>query len=316
MLLRFIAASDDDQRRLDRVLRKALPDLPLSALHRLFRKGKITVNGKAASPDERIRTGQIIELPETRTEIANKNNHASAQSPETRQLSGSFIKMIIYEGEGLLVLNKASGIAVHGPDSLNEQVYAYLKPKLPSSLSFMPGPLHRLDKPSSGLIVFSTSLTGARFFSSMMRGQKLRKQYLAIVDGVMEKKEFWEDELVRDSNEKKTYSAENASGKKRQARTRISVLASAQGHSLILAEIETGITHQIRAQCSIHGHPLSGDNKYGGRRLSGERGFLLHAWKLEFKEPCSASVPAKFEALLPENFRKKIDSIFGNVTFF
>jgi 23S rRNA-/tRNA-specific pseudouridylate synthase len=167
----------------------------------------------------------------------------------------------------------------------------------------------------------------------MMREQKLRKQYLAIVDGIIEKDEFWEDALIRDSIAKKTYSAENASGKKRQARTRISVLASAQGHSLILAEIETGITHQIRAQAAIHGHPLSGDAKYGGRRREfnhgvmlscgqlgvsrkkkhdhGERGFLLHAWKLEFKEPYAVSVPAKFEAPLPENFRKMIENLFG-----
>ncbi|MDR0312876.1 MAG: RluA family pseudouridine synthase, partial [Treponema sp.] len=178
MLLRFVAAADDDQRRLDRILRKALPELPLSALHRLFRKGKITVNGKAAAPDERIRAGQIIELPQPRAEFINKNSPAPTQNPVTRQLPDNFIRMIIYEGEGLLILNKPSGLAVHGPDSLNEQVCAYLKLKLPPSLSFKPGPLHRLDKPSSGLIVFSTSLIGARLFSSMMREQKLRKQYL------------------------------------------------------------------------------------------------------------------------------------------
>jgi 23S rRNA pseudouridine955/2504/2580 synthase len=310
MLLRFVAASDDDQRRLDRILRKALPELPLSALHRLFRMGKITIDGKAAAPDERIRTGQIIELPETRAEFINKNSLMPAQSPEARQLSGSFIKMIIYEGEGLLVLNKASGMAVHGPDSLNEQVCAYLKPKLPPSLSFKPGPLHRLDKPSSGLIVFSTSLIGAREFSTLMREQKLRKQYLAIVDGIVKKNGIWEDALARDYDEKKTYAADSLNAKSREARTRVSVLASAQGRSLILAELETGITHQIRAQAALRGHPLSGDRKYGGKLRPGEKGFLLHAWKLEFKEPC-LSAPKQFEAPLPDYFRKAIDSLFG-----
>jgi 23S rRNA pseudouridine955/2504/2580 synthase len=308
MPLRFVAAADDDQRRLDRVLRKALPDLPLSALHRLLRKGKITLNGKTAAPDERVRTGQVIELPETRTESpGSKNNRKNLESHNTP----GPLPAIIYEGEGLLVLNKPSGLAVHGPGSLNGQVYAYLKPKLPPSLSFRPGPLHRLDKPSSGLIVFSTSLIGARMFSSMLKEQRVCKQYLAIVDGIVEKEEFWVDDLVRDHVRLKTFGADQTSGKKRQARTRASVLATAQDHSLILAEIETGITHQIRVQSAMHGHPLSGDLKYGGKRLSGEKSFLLHAWKLGFKSPCPLPLPAQFEAPLPDSFKKKIESLFG-----
>jgi 23S rRNA pseudouridine955/2504/2580 synthase len=310
MSTHFVAAPDDDERRLDRILRKLLPDLPLSALHRLLRKGKITVNGKAAAPDERIRTGQVIEIPEIRGDFLEKDSNKKGKTSQTRQLPDGFIKIIIYEGEGLLVLNKPSGLAVHGPDSLNEQVCTYLKPKLPPSLSFKPGPLHRLDKPSSGLIVFSTNLNGARLFSALLREQKIHKQYLAIVDGILKTDEFWEDALTRDYDKKKTYGAGSLDGKNRDARTKVSVLAAAAGRSLILAEIETGRTHQIRAQAALHGHPLSGDRKYGGKRLPGEKGFLLHAWKLEFKEPC-LSVPARFEASLPDYFHEAIDDLFG-----
>jgi 23S rRNA pseudouridine955/2504/2580 synthase len=305
MPFRFVAAQDDDERRLDRILRKLLPDLPLSALHRLLRKGKVTVNGKAAAPGERIRAGQIIEIPEIRGDFL-EDSKKKEKTSQSRQPPDIFIN-IIYEGEGLLVINKPSGLAVHGPGSLDEQVCAYLTPKLPPSLSFKPGPLHRLDKPSSGLIVFSTSLNGARLFSSMLREGKVRKQYLAVVDGTLETGEFWEDALARDYKEKKTYSA-NPDEKSREARTKVSVLAAKANRSLILAEIETGRTHQIRAQAALHGHPLSGDLKYGGKRLSG--GFLLHAWRLEFKEPF-LSVPAKFEAPLPDNFREQIDNLFG-----
>jgi 23S rRNA pseudouridine955/2504/2580 synthase len=302
--MRLTAAADDDGRRLDRVLRKALPGLPLSALHRLFRKGKILVDHIEAGPGKRIKAGQTIELPQDYTAAPAPGK---ARPSSTVPLPGL---TVLYEGEGLLVINKASGLAVHGAGSLEEQVQSYLKDKTPPSLSFRSGPLHRLDKPTSGLIVFSTSLDGARRFSRLIRERKVRKLYLALVDGSLSKSQIWEDELIRDEKLQKTIVApegESNNGAK-TGRTLVSPLAAAKDRSLILAEIESGITHQIRAQAAERGHPLSGDKKYGGKALPGKElkggGFFLHAWKLEFEG-------RGIEAPLPENFLTAITEFFG-----
>jgi 23S rRNA pseudouridine955/2504/2580 synthase len=276
------AGDNDDGRRLDRILRKALPGLPLSGVHRLLRRKQVLVDGLPAQAASRIRSGQLIRVEGLETP-------ESGESPrdETRALPGEQPLRIIWEGAGLLVLNKEAGVPVHGPDSLDERVRTFLRGKLPASLSFRPGPLHRLDKPTSGIVVFSASLEGARIFSALLRARLPRKRYLALVEGQLSAPAVWEETLVRDTRRKKTEALVSPPpepgrgyGPAKPARTRVFPLAARGGYSLILLEIETGRTHQIRAQAAFHGHPLAGDRKYGGGFLSG--GLLLHALSLEF----------------------------------
>jgi 23S rRNA pseudouridine955/2504/2580 synthase len=274
------AGDDDDGRRLDRILRKALPDLPLSGIHRLLRQKQVLVDGLPGQAAARIRSGQFIRVEGLEMPVSVKFPPAGTRA----FFSGKPLR-IIWEGAGLLVLNKDAGIQVHGPDGLDKQVRAFLRGKLPESLSFRPGPLHRLDKPTSGILVFSSSLEGARNFSALLRARLIGKRYLALVDGKLTAPALWEEALVRDTRRKKTEASalprpENVYGPAKAARTRAFPLAAAGGYSLVLLEIETGRTHQIRSQAAFHGHPLAGDRKYGGSFFSG--GFLLHALSLEF----------------------------------
>jgi 23S rRNA pseudouridine955/2504/2580 synthase len=242
---------------------------------------------------------------------------------------------ILWEGAGLLILNKPAGLAVHGespdrnsrrgtaPDTLERRVRAYLA-GLPGSLSFKPGPLHRLDKPTSGVIVFSETLEGARRFSALLREGKIRKRYLALLDGDLAGDELWEDMLFRDRAARKTLvlpagpisePASPADGTARPALTTVTPLARARkgGRAWTLARLETGTgrTHQIRAQAARRGHPLSGDRKYGGLPLPvAGPGFFLHAAELELPD---AFVPL-IRAPLPEAFRRTLKSIFGEIT--
>ena len=146
------AAADDNGRRLDRVIRKAAPDLPLSALHRLLRKGRVLLDGNAADAAARVSAGQVIEILHVPSALPGGPGASAVLEPSAPPPS------VLFEGAGLLVLNKAPGALVHGRGSLEERVRLYLTPRLPPSLSFKPGPLHMLDRPSSGIIVFSTSL--------------------------------------------------------------------------------------------------------------------------------------------------------------
>jgi 23S rRNA pseudouridine955/2504/2580 synthase len=292
--MEFISGEDDKGRRLDRVLRKALPDHPLPLLYRLLRQGLVLVDGKPGKAQYRLNCGETITIP--------LSPHLPADQVETGFIKRAAVPEIIWQDLGLIALNKPAGLEVHGSESLDTILNAFLAGKLPPSLSFKPGPLHRLDKPSSGIVVFSTSIEGARLFSSLLRERKTRKTYLALVEGSMEKEETWQDELVRDFEKKKTLTFKSPSAGSKTALTVVRPLAVNGKYSLITAEILTGRTHQIRAQAAAHGHPLAGDRKYGSRE---QGGFFLHAWKLEFLE-------YSIEAPLPEAFNKKITEIFNH----
>jgi 23S rRNA pseudouridine955/2504/2580 synthase len=329
--LTLTAAADDDGRRLDRILRKTLPDMPLSGLHRLLRKGRVLVDGLPGKAADRVRAGSVIQTPFEGTVAPGPAD--SGGGPKRSPAP------ILWEGTGLLILNKPAGLAAHGPDSLETQVRAYLAPKLPPSLSFKPGPLHRLDKPTSGIIVFSTSLEGARNFSALLRERRIRKTYLALLDGFLDRDETWEDALVRDRELGKSFAAPSGhtgdvqkgeafllsnsaalNCPAKEARTRVYPLAQSaisgpdqrSAATLVRLEIDTGRTHQIRAQAAARGHPLAGDRKYGG----GAGGFLLHAWMLELPgqvESVLPGLPRRILAPLPDNFRRRIRELFGEI---
>jgi 23S rRNA pseudouridine955/2504/2580 synthase len=147
-----------------------------------------------------------------------------------------------------------------------------------------------------------------------MRERKIKKQYLALVQGSLEKAEVWQDGLERDREAGKTFRSGTARGKNaggKLAVTKVNPIAHNAAATLVLAEIETGRTHQIRAQAAAHGHPLLGDKKYGGKAIS-EGQFLLHAWRMEFP-PEYASVPRVVEAPLPGYFSAKIGELFGEL---
>jgi 23S rRNA pseudouridine955/2504/2580 synthase len=184
-------------------------------------------------------------------------------------------------------------------------------------------------------VVFSASLEGARRFSALLREGKIRKQYLALVEGSLTEPGIWEDPLLRDRETRKTAPA--AEGK--TARTRFSPLAphpagaggragpGGRDYSLLVMEPETGRTHQIRAHAAAHGHPLGGDAKYGGKPLPsallpaaimppvvaaaspGPPAFLLHAWKLLPLGNAGGLPP--LEAPPPDYFLAAVEKIFG-----
>jgi 23S rRNA pseudouridine955/2504/2580 synthase len=300
MALELRAGDDDGGRRLDRILRKALPDLPLSGVYRLLRKGRVLVDGKRGRPEDKVAPGALIEIPE---------NAGIPSPPGKYPADGGFLPLpdVLWEGAGLLVLNKPAGLPVHGENSLETLVLRYLRETLPPSLSFKPGPLHRLDRPTSGIIVFSTTLEGARNFSALLREGNIKKQYLALVEGNPGEEAVWEDWLLRDREQKKTFPAQEPGGEAKKALTRVRTLVSCSACSLAVLEPATGRTHQLRSQAAFHGHPLTGDRKYGG----GGRGIFLHALSLEFASEGMQGVPRILKAPLPAAFSQEIRYLFG-----
>jgi len=306
MTIRLEAGEDDAGRRLDRILRKALPDYSLSLIHRLLRQGRVRLDGRPARPETKVHAGAVIQIttPERSRERPSplgENSPVSCRLPE-----------VLAKGAGIIVFNKPAGLASHGPRSLDSAVKARHAEKPPSSLSFRPGPLHRLDRPTSGAIAFSQTAAGARLFTDLMRERRIAKTYLAIVEGRMSQNEsFWTDDLVRDSASKKTFvgGLGEALPMGKTAQTGIRVLARADCFTLVEAAIATGRTHQIRAQAAAHGHPLAGDVKYGGNPIPGG-GFFLHAWKMAFDSDIEG-LPLLIVAPPPKAFLDRMAGLFG-----
>ncbi len=296
---------DDDDRRLDRIIRKFLPGVPLSAVYRLLRSGLIRVDGSRAKPDSRVRDGQTIMIAEAlgrdasgRAEDTRPEDDGVAVS-EQEGFRESGIRVLL-ETPDILVVNKPAGMPVHGEGGIDAVI-----PQAPGardSLSFRTAPLHRLDKGTTGLLVLSRSLAGARWFSSAIAENGVGKEYVGLAEGRMQNEEEWSG--IDESGRLMTTIARPIASAPNTGR---------RGVTLVSYRILTGRKHQIRIQTSEHDHPLIGDVRYGGERRApaGDGVWLLHSWKLAFPPERPAGIPDKLTAPLPRAFARVILDTFG-----
>ncbi len=270
----FTISSNDSLKRLDNVIRRFLPNMPLKSIFKSIRSGDIRINSFKVKQNHRINEGDILAiykpfLSHTKNDNQNENRNIQSINP----------KNVIYENRDILIFNKPRGVLVHGEkNSLDVQIRSYLRDKVEKSLSFSPGPLHRLDRNTQGLIVFSVSLKGARTFTNMMLNGEIRKLYLTVVDGSFNKKEDWEDSISRDEKTLKSFKSDDG----KIAKTTFIPLVTKKNKTVALIEIKSGRTHQIRVQCSIHGRPLTGDKKYNN--ITDYKEYYLSAISLSFTE--------------------------------
>ena len=295
----FKTGQDDLERRLDKVIRIFVPQMPLSLIYKNLRKKLIKVNNLKAEPDYRIQQNDIIQIADFLINDNDKRNVEIEATPLQKNTASQIkIKeLIIYENEHFLILNKPAGINVHSAkkaeislESLVTDYYSSTRNN--NSLSFKPGPLHRIDKYTQGIICFSMSTAGAQWFSKNMKEHKIKKSYVAIVEGIVKASELWKDKIekldengtrfhtVQINNEADAFSA-------KECITKIIPIETFQKEKLFLTrvsfDIETGRQHQIRAQSAYHGYPLYGDTAYGGHKTSDNNGqFYLQAQKIVF----------------------------------
>lgn len=303
----FILGADDSGRRLDRIMRKCFSDMPLSAIHKAFRKGRVRINGEAKDPDYRCHEGE-------RLQVSTALVHGKGAQPECRTASkpesssfNDISEAVLLETDDLLFLNKPAGLLVHdGPESLEAAVRHLLASRLAPSLSFLPGPLHRLDRNTSGVIAFSKSLRGAQTFSKALGAGKIHRSYLAVMEGDIGGSARWEDRLGRDSSSRTSSRGDEEDP---LAITDIEPVACAGNLSLARLTLLTGRTHQIRAQASLHGHPLAGDKKYGSR--AARNSYFLHAECISFEVEPLPGLPSMVRAPLPSSFAAFVASVFA-----
>ena len=283
------AGRDDAGRRLDRVVRRAFPSLSLSLLHRLMRTGAIRLNETRCTAASRVAEGDVISVRLPAEDVA---THTAPEAPVAAVAGGDrdgrseplIEGRILLENEHILAVHKRRGTLVHGEGSLAESVSRYLSESLPPSLSFRPGPLHRLDRNSSGVLLFGKSIEGARRFSQLLRERAVIKRYVAVLSGALRGDASWDQAIARDHRAMRSTAGKRGD----DALTRVRSLAHGKDHrgaplTLALCEIHSGRTHQIRAHAAEAGTPLAGDGKYGGGSILG--GYVLHALSIEVLEP-------------------------------
>lgn len=286
----FSASADDEERRLDRILRRILGSSSLSKIYKIIRKNLVLVNNKKVSADFRIKNGDKIKIASF---LFYRN-----VGVESGAKNYIFPYKIVFQNEYVLIIEKPYGKCVHGKaDSIEKDVVDFYNATHDNfSLSFKPGPLHRLDKNTSGLLCFSQNLKGAKVFSRLLASHKIKKTYIGIAEGHLENEETWKDFILNEKTKKANFftvkSAVHDGGfndkNAKIAITKAKPLSykkiAGQDVTIIEYQIETGRTHQIRFQTSWHGFPLLGDTAYGGKKTKDTRDFFLHAQKLEFPE--------------------------------
>ncbi|AEE16810.1 RluA family pseudouridine synthase [Treponema brennaborense] len=318
LFLHFTAGPDDARRRLDKIIRKFLPNAPLSAIYSYIRKSLVRVNGKKTDAAARVNEGDLIDIADFLLQPQPAELPSEPEPARSRPAAFPALDDV-FCNDFLRVINKPYDIPVQGCRgarvSIADIVQAeYAETARASSLSFKPGPLHRLDRKTTGLLVCSRNLEGARWFSAAVRDHLLQKRYAAIVQGCLETERIWTDKIERETEGlhrfRRSLACRSGGSEGKTADTRAVPLAhgSYEGEpvTLVLFSIGSGRTHQIRLHGGAHGFPLLGDTAYGGRPISEAQSIYLHAWQLGIPEPNPVSLPPLLCAPISTNFQKML----------
>ena len=276
-----------DAQRIDNFLLRQLKGVPKSHVYRVLRSGEVRVNSGRVKPDYRLQAGDRVRIPPIRT---------AAKPPAARPLP----LRVAFEDDFLLVIDKPSGVAVHGGSGVSFGVIESMRAARPQAKFLELA--HRLDRDTSGLLLLAKKRSALVELHRMLREGEVRKIYMAVVKG-----DYRGPAEIRESLHKYvTGSGERRVAVHREgmpARTRVKVLKKGE-FSLLEVELLTGRTHQIRVHLAHAGYPIVGDEKYGDFALNRElkQRLLLHAARLSFKHPVSGET-LKFESPLPAELK-------------
>lgn len=278
---RYLTVDDSAAgQRLDNYLVRELKGVPRTRLYRALRKGEVRVNKGRVRADYRVTPGDQVRIPPLR------QGQLSEPRLFPRQQLEQIARKIVYEDDNLLVLNKPSGLAVHGGSGLSFGLIECLRQLRPDARYLEL--VHRLDRDTSGLILIAKRAPVLRELHRQLREKHIDKRYLALVagkwpknvsviDAPLEKNVLLSGErMVRVSREGK------------RAVTEFSVVERLQGATLMEARPITGRTHQIRVHAQHAGYPILGDSKYNNplsedfTRRIGLKRLFLHAESLTF----------------------------------
>ncbi|WP_345316085.1 23S rRNA pseudouridine(955/2504/2580) synthase RluC [Ferrimonas gelatinilytica] len=276
---------DHAGQRIDNFLITFLKGVPKSLIYRLLRKGEVRVNKKRIKPEYKLCDGDQIRLAPIRVSEPKPDALPSAKLTKVAALE----QHIVYEDNVMLVINKPSGIAVHGGSGVNFGVIEALRALRPQERNLEL--VHRLDRATSGLLMVAKKRSALRHLQDQLRAKTMRKQYLALVKGEWPAKRRAVQAPLLKLEQTTGIRAVVVSDKGKPSETRFRIVQQFHEATLVEASPITGRTHQIRVHTQHAGHPIACDERYGDAvfdermRKKGLDRLFLHAFRLTFTHP-------------------------------
>ncbi len=301
-------AADESGQRVDNYLIRWLKGVPKSHVYRILRSGEVRVNKGRIGPDYRVQAGDRVRVPPIRT--------AQRDSAVARPSAAHVPLGILYEDDALLVINKPSGLAVHGGSGISLGAIEQLRAERPQARFLELA--HRLDRDTSGVLMLAKKRSALVALHAQLREGRVQKIYLALVLG------HWRDSrrevkapLLKHllaNGERHVTVADDGQAAHTIFRLRKSWPKLATPFSLLEAELKTGRTHQIRVHLAHLGFPIAGDPKYGDFPMNKIikkqilKRMFLHAFRCRIAHPDSGE-SLRFEAPLPDELQACLDQI-------
>ena len=299
----ILISQNEKEQKLLKLLQKYFKGQADSFLYKMLRKKNILLNGKKADGKEILQLGDTVQLYFSEESLGKLLQER--ESTEKELWTQKWQSAILYEDNHCILFNKPVGLLSENDGSssfsVNSLLLSYMRTKGELSKeqekSFRPGIANRLDRNTSGIIIFGKSLGGLQAFAKLLQSHDLEKKYYALVYGDFQKTGLQEHFLEKDKGKNKALESERGKRVKSAFEKLACVESSVGPLSLLSVQIFTGKTHQIRTQLSLLSHPIVGDDKYGDTRKNARLRKtlplsyqLLHAYSLRFPKLPESSV--------------------------
>lgn len=297
----FIIQKNEENQRFDKYLKKLLPNASTSFLYKMMRKKNIVINKKKVEGNEKLKAGDVVSIflsDETFDKFHVNLEELKKEYDALKSLSLKGLN-IVFENDEMIVADKPYNMLsqkASGKDlSANEYLLGYMinKGELPFEefQTFKPSVVNRLDRNTTGLLLFGKTLNALQQLGGEIRERKIEKYYRAVVAGELKEELELKGYLLKDEKTNKvSFHIEQVEGSD-YIETGVKPLVSKNGLTLVEIHLITGKTHQIRLHLSTIGHPILGDMKYGDAKINKKyyeshkvNHQLLHAYRLEFPD--------------------------------
>ncbi|MFK7913732.1 MAG: RluA family pseudouridine synthase [Pseudomonadales bacterium] len=302
---RLVEVTEDHQgQRLDNFVARLLGELPRSAVYRVIRRGEVRVNGGRKSARHRLQAGDQVRLPPVARSGATADTEPKALPRASTDLLEGLAGRILHEDDDLLLLDKPSGLAVHGGSGIHLGLIESLRQARPDQFLEL---CHRLDRETSGVLAIAKSRRGLVAAQEAFRTRQTKKRYAVIVDGSWSHGDRSVREPLLRFNAPNGERRVKVSTAGKASRTDFRVLTTGARASRLQAALHSGRTHQIRVHAAFCGHPVVGDEKYGKPQqrqhwaAAGISQMALHAERLQLN---LAGRRLDVRAPLPERFER------------